>query len=243
MQTKEDAERITFLGAPPERVKVTGNVKYDSVFGVRSSAIGWKKEDLGIDKGENLIICGSTHKGEEEILLKVYKGLLKKFDSLKILIAPRHIDRISDIEKLCAEFNFDSIRLSEINRKPITDNRTPILLLDTIGQLAQIYSLATIVFMGGSLIKRGGHNIVEPALFEKPVCFGPYMGNFRDMAGQFVGKRAAIKVRDEYELERAIEDLLANKAKGIEMGRRAYALVKENKGALDRIISEIRAIL
>ncbi|MCK4463706.1 MAG: hypothetical protein KAU58_05280 [Candidatus Omnitrophica bacterium] len=117
MQTEEDVQRIKEMGAPAERVKVCGNVKYDVRIAscVSRTASGFNKEKLGINNSEELIICGSTHKGEEEILLGVYKELIKEFDNLHILIAPRHVDRVDDIEKLCAKFGFDSIRLSKLS--------------------------------------------------------------------------------------------------------------------------------
>ena len=119
MQTEEDAERIRQLGAPAERVKVCGNVKYDVSRGsrIKDKGLGFSRENLGIGKNEELLICGSTHKGEEEILLEVYKELSQDFPNLRLLIAPRHIDRVGDIEKLCERFGFSSIKVSKIDTK------------------------------------------------------------------------------------------------------------------------------
>lgn len=245
MQTKEDARRIKEIGAPAERVKVYGNVKYDAVEGLRIEDKGLKfnRESLGIRKNEDLIICGSTHKGEEEILLGVYKELLQDFNNLRLLIAPRHIDRSDDIEKLCNKFSFTCVRLSKLktyNLKLIT-NQKPILILDTIGQLSEFYSIADIVFMGGSLIKRGGHNIIEPARFGKAVLFGPYMNNFRDMANRFLSKGASVMVKDRHRLKEAIRSLLKDKTRIADMGEKAAFLIEQNKGAVSGIIGEIKA--
>lgn len=235
MQTEKDAERIRQIGSPSGSVKVCGNVKYD----IETKKENLDKEGFGIKKEEDLIICGSTHKGEEEILLWVYKELLKDFHNLRILIAPRHIDRVDDIEKISKKFGFKSIRLSKINLES-TYNTQPVLILDTIGELSRLYSIATIVFMGGSLIKRGGHNIVEPARFGKPIIFGPYMHNFRDMADQFLKQEASLMIKNKRQLKNQIESLLKNRSKMIEMGNRASLLIEENKGAVNRIIEEIK---
>ncbi len=248
MQTEEDARRIKLLGAPAGRVKVCGNVKYDIDINPKSEIQNQKqiqnsKSKIGINEDEKLIICGSTHKGEEGILLEAYRELLKDFHNLRMLIAPRHIDRTDDIEKLCGKYGFESMRLSKIDPQPTTRNPQPILILDTIGQLSQLYSLATIVFMGGSLIKRGGHNIIEPARFARPIIFGPYMNNFRDMANRFLSKGASIMVKDRHRLKESIRSLLKDKARIADIGKRAAFLVEENKGAVSGIIGEIKRII
>jgi len=242
MQTDADAERIKSLGAPPDKVKVCGNVKYDidQASGTRQQASGLDKKILGIKEEEDLIICGSTHKGEEEILLQVYKDLLGDFSNLRLLIAPRHIDRIDDIEKVCEKFGFKTLRVSETPLLPDARCPMPVLILDTIGRLAHLFSIADIVFMGGSLIKKGGHNLVEPALYAKPIIFGPYMNNFRDMADQFLAGNASVMVKNKEELLKVFKHLLNNKSEREELGKRAFLLIGKNKGAVSRIIEEMR---
>jgi len=238
MQTDQDAERIIALGAPGERVKVTGNVKYDieKKRDDKSQMPEVNKKDLGINESEHLLICGSTHKGEEEILLGAYKKLLEVFPSLRLLIAPRHVDRAGDIEKVCSDFGFTSCRISNPKVQP----SNAVLILDTMGELSRLYSIASVVFMGGSLIKRGGHNIVEPAAHSKPILFGPFMHNFRDMAGQFLTEGAALKVCDQLQLVSAITALIMDNAHALEMGTKACRLVTKNKGAVERIVKEIQ---
>jgi len=237
MQTSQDAERIIALGAPLQRVKVTGNVKYDQPQTTGEKLEGLDKKSLGLEEKEDLLICGSTHPGEEEILLSSYKKLLEDFSSLRLLIAPRHIDRVTNIEELCTKFGFKSLKVSKLKTQR---SRNPILLLDTIGDLSRLYSVGTVVFMGGSFIKKGGHNIIEPAVYAKPILFGPYMHNFRDMAEQFLNEKAAIRVSDEEELVDTVSMLLKDRTRAREMGERAASLVERNKGAVDRIVSEVK---
>ncbi|MEE9500399.1 MAG: 3-deoxy-D-manno-octulosonic acid transferase, partial [Candidatus Omnitrophota bacterium] len=189
MRSEKDARYIKTLGAPGENVRVTGNMKFD--IEKTSDGIARTKSDLGIGESEELLIAGSTHGGEEEIVLDVYSHLAKEFQNLRLLIAPRHIDRAKTIKKMVERMGLKNI-----------------LVLDTFGELSRIYGLATIVFMGGSLVKRGGHNIVEPAVFGKPIVFGPYMFNFRDMARSFLENKAAIKVKNRKELLETLEMLL-----------------------------------
>ena len=262
MQSDVDAERIKSLGAPAEKIRTTGSIKFDAVQGLRIGDKGFpafggipfqresfSKESLGIKENEDLIICGSTHDGEEEILLEIYEGLLKKLPDLHILIAPRHIDRVENIEKLCTEFGFDSLRLSKITSSCnpysliLNPSNKPILILDTIGQLAQLYSLATIVFMGGSMVKKGGHNIVEPAKFSKPIIFGPYMNNFRAMSRMFLNADAALVVRDKDELKNKIAYVMENSDYREKIGKKAHSIIEKNRGALNKVVNEIEEFL
>jgi len=242
MQTEIDAKRIKALGAPAERVKIAGNMKYDisRETNLVSESADELKLKLGIPKTEDILIAGSTHKGEEEILLKVYKDLLENFKSLRLVIAPRHVDRTDDIENLCRSFGFRALRISKIKKGEDTLNEKEVFLLDTIGQLGRLYSIGTIVFIGGSLVKRGGHNIIEPARFAKPTVFGPYMNNFRDMANRFLKNKASVKVKDTEELERTLEDLLRDESKRLDMGQRSVHLVEENSGAVRRVTNLIK---
>ena len=232
MQAAEDAERIIALGAPRENVKVTGNMKFDIDTNKKDRFTDLKgllnRPLRSVKRSHELIIAGSTHKGEEEIVLEVYGKLLEKFQGLKLLIAPRHIDRAESIRKLIRETGLGEGGLS---------------VLDTHGELSQLYRLATIVFMGGSLIRRGGHNIVEPAQFGKPIIFGPFMFNFRDMARSFLAADAAIEVEDKHELLNTLGVLLGDEDKRNILGGNAKALIERSRGATDKNIQELTNIL
>ncbi len=224
MRSEKDAEFIKVLGAPGENVKVTGNMKFD--IEKAGKDIARTKSDLGIGESEELLIAGSTHGGEEEIVLDVYSKLREEFQNLRLLIAPRHIDRAKTIKKMVERMGLKNI-----------------LVLDAFGELSRLYRLATIVFMGGSLVKRGGHNIVEPAVFGKPIVFGPYMFNFRDMARSFLENKAAIKVKNRKELLGTLEMLLKDGNKRAILGRNAKELIDRSKGATERNIGELERLI
>lgn len=248
MQTSRDAERIIALGAPPSGVRVTGNMKFDDgiKWGQRPFNLNGRCPHLILSSpsAPSLIIAGSTHKGEEEIVLKAYKKLLVNFPGLRLLIAPRHVDRTESIKKLIEQAGLDCILLSECKegmQAPLAEKA--IFILDTHGELNSLYNLATIVFMGGSLARRGGHNIVEPARFGKPIVFGPHMFNFRSMTKLFLENSAAIQIRDGSELYGALRILLDNKGMRDSIGRSAKGLIDKNKGATARNIREVEKIL
>ncbi len=224
MQTPLDAERIRVLGAAGKSVAVTGNMKFDAL----SSNIRYKLSDLSLRENDLLLIAGSTHYGEEEIIIRVYKNLLAEFNNLKLLIAPRHIERCGYVESLLDKEGLRYIRFSAVQAKYETSDA---IVLDTIGSLSSLYALADVVFIGGSLIKKGGHNVIEPAIFGKAIIFGPFMFNFRDISQMFLERGAAIRIDNKEELEKTIRKLLLDKDLREKIGREAKSIVEENKGA------------
>ena len=238
MRTRQDAERIVYLGAPKDKVKITGNIKFD--FEVTSS--GCSLADLGTSNQDMLFVAGSTHDNEEEIILKVYNNLIGEFKNLRLLIAPRHIERVNRIDKLAKDRGFKTVRFSEIN--PNTKGlNVAVYLLDTIGQLQSLYNLATVVFMGGSLVKKGGHNIIEPAFFAKPIIFGPHMQNFQDTADLFISNQAAIQINNEAQLQEKITDLLRSQQERDSIGERAKRVVQNNKGVIVKTLDLMKDFL
>lgn len=246
-QSKRDAQRLSILGAPSNKVKVTGNMKFD--FSRHSGIPPEAGKDyidyrlkLGLEFTERLFVAGSTHQGEEKIILNVYKQLQNEFPDLRLLIAPRHPERSSEIEKLIRRYNLQTLRISQLNLSSITYHPSPIFILDTIGQLLSFYAIADIVFVGGSLVKKGGHNILEPALFEKPILFGPYMFNFRDIADLFLTEGAVCMIDGQKELSKKIRFLLSNPSEIETMGKKARQLIMENQGATARNIQLIGTV-
>jgi 3-deoxy-D-manno-octulosonic-acid transferase len=152
------------------------------------------------------------------------------------MIAPRHADRFDSVAEIVKRRGFTCSRRSQLS----ASGSAPVLLLDTIGELAAAFEFATVVFMGGSLVARGGHNVLEPARFEKPIVFGPHMENFRDMASLFLNGRAAIQVQSASELSPAIERILSNPQLAGELGKNAQAIVEQNTGATNRVIRFLR---
>jgi 3-deoxy-D-manno-octulosonic-acid transferase len=226
MRSERDAENIRALGAGRENVRITGNMKFDIIEESKHDSTGAVKTVLGDFGGGKLIIAGSTHSPEEEIITDIYARLAEEFQDLKLLIAPRHIDRAGAIKKMVEEKGVKGV-----------------VVLDTIGELSRLYELATIVFMGGSLLKRGGHNIVEPAIFGKPIVFGPHMFNFRDMAKSFLENKAAVEVKNEKELLETLRALLKDENRRVTLGRNAKGLIDASSGATERNIKELEKLI
>ena len=238
MQTDSDAGRIAALGAEKSKIYVTGNLKFDQVFMASSQIDEDIKADLMIPGDCKVLVFGSTHRGEEEILVKVYKKLLSRFKNLFFIIAPRHPERFREVEDILSKNSVSFCRRTMLKEEEVI--KTDAMLLDTIGELPKIYSIASVVFIGGTLVPVGGHNILEPAVFKKPVLFGKYMHNFREIAELFVNSGGGIQVRDPSEIEERISDLLSNPEKGEEIGRVAYSLFEKNLGATDRTLELIK---
>ena len=232
VQTERDGGRLSSLGVTREKIKVTGNLKFDAVRTMPHSVE--KKEELALTGQEKLVVCGSTHPGEEEIVLGAYRQLLTEFPHLRLFIAPRHPERAGDLEKLVLKFNLKPLRISQLGRGPNPGNLKPVFILDAIGQLLHYYAIADIVFVGGSLVKKGGHNILEPASLSKPVIFGSFMFNFRDIAELFLEHRAAIEVRNQLELQAKIKFFLRQPEQALALGQKAKDLVLRNQGTTQK---------
>jgi len=238
VQTEEYAKRLEVLGVSEGRIKVTGNMKYDVPANTAGGELGELRLSLGIKENEKLFVAGSTHRGEDEIIIQAYVHLVKSFSELKLLIAPRHIERVEEIEKIVLGHGLKCGRYSS----SLKDEK--IIVLDKIGVLKDLYALADIVFMGGSLFPNfGGHNLLEPAIFKKPILIGPYMANFKRMAAEFLGARAALKITDGRDIERACTELLNSPQKSQETGRRAFDIIEKNRGATARNIQHALEIL
>lgn len=235
VQTERDAARLMRLGVVQDKIKVTGNMKFDALdYADKKSAGSTERYRslLQLRPEEKLFVAGSTHPGEEEIIVDVFKSLRRDFPHLRLLIAPRHPERSAQVSTVVERFGFIPTRISLLDqrtREP--ENQRTVFILDTIGQLTGYYCLADIVFVGGSLIKKGGHNILEPAALGKPVLFGPYMFNFRDIADLFLKNQAAVMVHHGGELKEKIALLLKEPGSVEEMIERAHSVIRENQGA------------
>jgi 3-deoxy-D-manno-octulosonic-acid transferase len=245
VQSRRDAERFAAIGVRSTKIKVAGNMKFD----VEAPPVPLEKKGqdyrlrLGLSPREKLLVAGSTHPGEEEGLLRVYTHLKPLFPGLRLLLAPRHPDRAAEIEKVIAGFGLLPVRFSRPPDKQPSFNAQTVVILDTIGDLISVYRAADIVFIGGSLIPRGGHNILEPAVLGKAVVFGPHMFNFRDITDLFLSNQAAISVRDIGGLEESITRLLNDPDQLIKLGRRAQELITKQRGATAVMLSSIKEIL
>ena len=211
MQSEEDARRIISLGAPPERVLVTGNLKMEAPSGDAGATELWRRL-LHLGQAP-VVVAGSTHRGEEALVLDAFEALRPKAEGLHLVLAPRHPERLDEV------------------------------LLDTMGELASLYAVADVIFVGGSLVPIGGHNVVEPALHAKAVVFGPHMTNFRDAAALLLRADAAIQVKDGAELTEALGRLLGDAPGREALGRAAWSAVRGHQGACVRTIAALERVL
>ncbi|MGH7846183.1 MAG: 3-deoxy-D-manno-octulosonic acid transferase [Candidatus Binatia bacterium] len=238
MQTEIDAERVIQLGIDPAHVTVTGNMKF-ALAALKHQDPEALRRELGLAEGARLLIAGSTHPGEEAEILHCYQQLRQRDKELFLLVAPRHPQRVQEVEDLFRARGLACARRSRARGYPTP----PVLLLDTLGELSKVYALGTFIFVGGSLVRRGGHNILEPASWGKPIFFGPYMDNYSNIAGSLEREGAAIQVRSGSELAEQIERLSNHPARLAEMGRKAALFVAQNQGSLERNLEVIEGVL
>ncbi len=228
VQDETMKERFLELGADVSVVKVTGNMKFDWLPTAVNDPVYAKIESFRAG-ADFFWMAGSTHAGEEELLLRVYNILLRRYPKQRLLIAPRHLTRVESILQEAAKKGFKVIKISEWD-----GSQTGVLLLDKMGLLAGAYAYADAVFVGGSLAPFGGHNLVEPAYFEKPILFGPHMNNFRSMSQDFLRASAAIQVENAEALEGELVSLADNPAERKRLGSRAKTLILTHQGATER---------
>jgi 3-deoxy-D-manno-octulosonic-acid transferase len=245
MQSDESARRVIDLGADPARVSVTGNLKFDAV--QAAAAAGQDRAGprvlryFRVPPSRPVVVAGSTMKGEEILVLRAFERARAGMDRPLLVIAPRHPERFDEVERLAREEGFRTARRSQlaIDEDPAAD----VVVLDTIGELAHLYRLATIVFVGGSLVPTGGHNILEPAAFGKPILFGPHMQNFREIAAAFLEAGAAVQVEDEWRLEEELRSLAADPARCHALGSAARGIMDVNRGAREKTLAAIADLL
>jgi 3-deoxy-D-manno-octulosonic-acid transferase len=226
MQSPADAARVEKLGASQSKVAVVGSLK----FAEQAMDDGWQKISSAKDSSRQLIVAGSSHRGEEEILLQAYNLARARYPGLSLVLAPRHPERFAEVEKLLLKTPLAFARKTRLQGGEFFAQ--DVLLLDTVGDLPSFFAVADIAFVGGSLVDRGGHNLLEPARFRKPILFGPYMANFKNIAEEMKRAGAAIEVRNAEELTRVLLDLLADPDRRRQMGERAAQVAGANRDAL-----------
>jgi 3-deoxy-D-manno-octulosonic-acid transferase len=245
MQSEESARRIVEIGADPQRVVVTGSLKFDSL-----ELPGAAPHDRGqnrvlryfrVSPDRAVIIAASTLKGEEEPVFEAFQRIRARLPRTLLIIAPRKPERFGEVEHLARRVGWRVARRSEL---PVdAEPRQDVVVLDTIGELAQLYQVATAVFVGGSLVDQGGHNILEPAVFGKAIVFGPHMQNFAEIARAFVERDAAVQIKSPRELEAALLSLLTDPVRRAGLGAAARALVEANRGAKAKTMTAIARVL
>jgi 3-deoxy-D-manno-octulosonic-acid transferase len=245
MQSDESARRVVDIGADRDRVTVTGSLKFDSLEIPGSSPVERGRNRVlryfRMSPDRPVVIAASTLKGEEDAILEAFQRIRATMTNALLIIAPRKPQRFDDVERLARRAGWNVARRTEL--RVDAEPRHDIVVLDTIGELAQLYQVATAVFVGGSLVDSGGHNILEPAVFGKPIVFGPYMQNFAEIARTFLDNDAAIQVRTGRELDSVLLELLGDPVRRARLGAAARALVEANRGARMKTLSAIAQLL
>lgn len=241
MQSQTDADRLVQLGAPLNKVQVVGSLKWDASLGSRPSprAIQEAAARIGVGVQDAVLVAGSTHRGEEQAVVAAFQTIRASHPGARLIVAPRHLERLAEVEGLIRQARFTSVRLSQDPLVP----RWDIGVVDTFGQLPCYYGMATIVFIGGSLIPHGGQNPLEAASLGKPIVFGPSMHNFADISHQLLAHHAARRIERAEELASLFQELLEQPAQTQEMGLRAQELTERLQGASQRTLEALQPLL
>jgi 3-deoxy-D-manno-octulosonic-acid transferase len=238
-QSDEDARRLVEIGADPAKVSVGGNLKFEVNASSNAEIVHRVREGFADGGSQPLIVAGSTVEGEEPMVLNALSEVMKAFPRVSLMLAPRHRERFGAVAKLVSESPFELVRRSEWDHEPLPPGT--VLLLDSIGELASLYALADVAFVGGSLVRRGGHNILEPAQHGVPIVIGPHYENFRDIITIF--RRAdAVRVVDAGQLGAEFIRLLkehAERAGPASLGQRAAEVLRSQAGATKRTLAAI----
>ena len=243
MQSDRDVERIVALGAEASRVRRTGNIKFDQPIPVVAED-GAARVRLGLHETEQLFVAGSTHPAEEEILVNCYHALAARYPAAVLLLAPRHIERVPSIQAMVRAKGLVVQRCSAIGQIGALRPMGPrVLLLDSRGELATIYREAVVVFVGGTLVPVGGHNLLEPAQWAKPVLFGPYTDHCAEIAELLIQAGGGRRVSTADDLTQQVIDLFSDCEERKRMGRSARQMLEENQGALQRTVEAVAQLL
>ena len=238
-QTPADAARLKDIGAPPDRVRISGNLKFDIPAPVPPAIVENVQASIKASAAEPVLVCGSTVDGEESLLLKAFGNVLVQYPEAVMILAPRHPQRFPAVAALLEQMSIRFWPRSAWNGGALNGG---VLLLDTIGELAALYGLADIAFVGGSLVPRGGHNIIEPAQHGTAVVVGNHTENFRDVVSLFQS-RDAVRIVGPAELPLMFLDLLANEEQRRALGRRAAETLHSQLGATKRTAGELQKLL
>ena len=241
VQTKDDRDRLLFLGAAEDRVEVTGSIKYDLHL---PQQIQQQAQTLRQQWGtaRPILLAASTHEGEETQLLAAYKILLAKHKDLLLVLVPRHPERFDAVAKLASAEKFSVMRRTQQKDKTVPAD-TQVLIGDTMGELQTFFGACDVAFVAGSLVDIGGHNILEASALGIPTVVGPHVSNFKDIIKDAVSCGACIQVEDQQSLVHNIELLLTDKVKYQQMAEASLALIKNNRGALDKTLDQLGPLL
>jgi 3-deoxy-D-manno-octulosonic-acid transferase len=238
-QTENDAQRLASIGAQPDRIHVSGNLKFDiPVPAVPEIAIKLRRAFQESNAGP-VIVCGSTVEGEEPLLLHAFENVLASYPNAFMILAPRHPERFSEVAQLLEELKIPFWRRSLWGGNPLSSG---VLLLDSIGELAAMYALGDVAFVGGSLVPRGGHNIIEAAQHGIAIIVGNHTENFREIVELFKS-HDAVRIVGQAEFPLALIELLSNESERKGLGKRAVETLQGQMGATQRTVEALQRIL
>ena len=239
-QSLEDLERFQELGVPFRRITVTGNVKFDVTHQIQGSQETDRlRQSMHIQTARKVFLAGSTHPGEELILLDAFSKIKHQVDDLLLIVAPRNPERAGSVSRIFDSAGY-SVGLMKEVKKMSSGKRLDVIIIDSIGLLKSLYAIADIAFVGGSLVNCGGHNPLEPAAFSKPIIFGHDMSDFRDISKMLLDAGGAVCVKDAKDLYKTLVSLIKNDKRALEMGKNALGVLTANKGAVEKTIKLIK---
>ncbi|MDP6506406.1 MAG: 3-deoxy-D-manno-octulosonic acid transferase, partial [Planctomycetota bacterium] len=244
-QSDEYRERFESLAIPAERIQVTGNLKYDSVeTSVDEALVKRLRRETFIDEGQPILVAGSIHPGEEELLVEACRPLWRKLPNFKLVLVPRHLEKTSQIERRLMECQAPLfVRKTDLKDQASQSTSHGIVIADTVGELRGLYALATVVFIGGTFVPIGGHNLLEPAALAKPIVFGPQIYQQQADASYLLDAGAAVEVQEREALAKQVFHLFNSPALRTAMGNQAKLAVLEQQGSSDRTLKILRKYL
>ena len=238
-QSIEDAKRFMLLGIPSNMISTTGNIKFDQPYhSVSEKEIEILKQSMNIQQVKKILMAGSTHEGEESILIDAFSRIRKDFADTVLILVPRNPERAKSILKLCKSSGFSSILMKDFENID-KNEKFDVILVDVIGILKGLYAIADVAFVGGSLVSLCGHNPLEPAAFSRPIIFGPDMSDFADISDMLVESGGAVSVQDAESIYNIVSELLTDNQKAGEMGSMAFKVFNTNKGAVEKTLKVI----
>jgi 3-deoxy-D-manno-octulosonic-acid transferase len=238
-QSEEDRRRLIEIGAPEVKVTVAGNLKFDVTAPPSPAIVASLRTGFAHSRARPVLVCGSTLEDEEGSLLSAFRNILANHPKAVMLLAPRHPERFDEVAELVEKLGFRMWRRSLWSGEPLAGG---VFLVDSIGELAALYSLATVAFVGGSLVPRGGHNILEPALYGVPIVTGNHYENFRDVVNFFVS-RNAVRIVGLAEMPLVFMELIDNGDQRTTLGRNALAALESQRGATARTVSALLQLM
>ena len=240
-QSRKDAERFRTLGIPSGRIKITGNIKFEQTGqSLPAPEIKKLRRSIHIRPSQKVILAGSTHKGEEAILSEVFLRMKKEFSELLLIVAPRDPERAGSVQRIFESAGFHTVLMKDPN-KVEPGSIFDVIVVDALGVLSKLYALADVAFVGGSLVACGGHNPLEPAVFRKPIIFGYDMSDFAEISNMLVAAGGAFRVQDAESLYKTFSTLLRDRQKAQKMGKNAFKVFNDNKGAVDKTLKVVEA--